>query len=163
MARSQYIPVIFLVSSLNAPLIAPISRLITDRFALPAGVTNDCDPAKQLRCGGTWNSIRENLDYISNAGFTASTFKPLISRSGKRLKMAVTSLDLPHNTRHRRHHGVWRKLSRVLVCVVLAFQHLPDAHKPRVADATKLNSHMGTSEDLKALSAELHSEFTPAS
>jgi hypothetical protein len=24
------------------------------------------------RCGGTWNSIRKNLDYVQNAGFTAS-------------------------------------------------------------------------------------------
>ena len=24
------------------------------------------------RCGGTWNTVRENLDYIQNAGFTAS-------------------------------------------------------------------------------------------
>jgi len=29
------------------------------------------------RCGGTWNSIRENLDYIQNAGFTAIWISPV--------------------------------------------------------------------------------------
>ncbi len=47
-------------------------RIITDRFALPKGSDlNACDPGKQTFCGGTWNTIRDNLDYIQNAGFTA--------------------------------------------------------------------------------------------
>ena len=29
------------------------------------------------RCGGNWNSIRENLDYIQNAGFTAIWISPV--------------------------------------------------------------------------------------
>lgn len=29
------------------------------------------------RCGGTWNTIRENLDYIQNAGFTAIWISPV--------------------------------------------------------------------------------------
>ena len=48
-------------------------RIITDRFALPKGADlTACDPGKQTFCGGTWNTIRDNLDYIQNAGFTAS-------------------------------------------------------------------------------------------
>ena len=48
-------------------------RIITDRDALPQGADpTACDPAKQTWCGGTWNTIRENLDYIQDAGFTAS-------------------------------------------------------------------------------------------
>lgn len=29
------------------------------------------------RCGGSWNTIRENLDYIQNAGFTAIWISPI--------------------------------------------------------------------------------------
>ncbi|KXN90497.1 Alpha-amylase 1 [Leucoagaricus sp. SymC.cos] len=55
-----------------------IYQLITDRFALPEGVDrNACDPGKQSFCGGTWNTIRENLDYIQNAGFTAIWISPI--------------------------------------------------------------------------------------
>lgn len=43
-----------------------------DRFALPQGSdTTKCNPGDQAFCGGTWNTIRENLDYIQNMGFTA--------------------------------------------------------------------------------------------
>ncbi|RDB21011.1 Alpha-amylase 1 [Hypsizygus marmoreus] len=55
-----------------------IYQLITDRFALPSGADlNACDPGKQTWCGGTWNSILENLDYIQNAGFTAIWISPV--------------------------------------------------------------------------------------
>ena len=56
------------------------ARIIFDRFALPDGAdTTACDPAAQTWCGGTWNTIRANLDYIQNAGFTASLFLWLFS------------------------------------------------------------------------------------
>ncbi|TDL27217.1 alpha-amylase [Rickenella mellea] len=55
-----------------------IYQIITDRYALPAGSnSNVCDPGDQTWCGGTWNSIRENLDYIQNAGFTAIWISPV--------------------------------------------------------------------------------------
>jgi alpha-amylase len=55
-----------------------IYQIITDRFALPAGSDlNACDPGKQTWCGGTWNTIRENLDYVQNAGFTAIWISPV--------------------------------------------------------------------------------------
>jgi alpha-amylase len=47
-------------------------RVITDRYALPNGAdVNACDVTNQTWCGGTWRTIRDNLDYIQNAGFTA--------------------------------------------------------------------------------------------
>ncbi|GBE82522.1 Alpha-amylase 1 [Sparassis crispa] len=55
-----------------------IYQIITDRYALPAGADlNACDPGKQTWCGGTWNTTRENLDYIQNAGFTAIWTSPV--------------------------------------------------------------------------------------
>ncbi|KAJ3482123.1 hypothetical protein NLI96_g7190 [Meripilus lineatus] len=55
-----------------------IYQIITDRYALPSGAdTNACNPGDQTWCGGTWNTIRENLDYIQNAGFTAIWISPV--------------------------------------------------------------------------------------
>ncbi|KAJ7093161.1 glycoside hydrolase family 13 protein [Mycena epipterygia] len=55
-----------------------IYQIITDRFALsPGTVVNECVLSEQTWCGGTWNSIRENLDYIQNAGFTAIWISPV--------------------------------------------------------------------------------------
>ncbi|RPD65845.1 alpha-amylase [Lentinus tigrinus ALCF2SS1-7] len=55
-----------------------IYQILTDRFALPKGADlNACDPGKQTFCGGTWNTIRDNLDYIQNAGFTAIWISPV--------------------------------------------------------------------------------------
>ncbi|EPT01849.1 hypothetical protein FOMPIDRAFT_162705 [Fomitopsis schrenkii] len=55
-----------------------IYQIITDRYALPAGADlNACDPKDQTWCGGTWNTIRENLDYTQNAGFTAIWISPV--------------------------------------------------------------------------------------
>jgi alpha-amylase len=52
--------------------------VITDRYALPQGADlTKCDPGKQTWCGGTWNTIRENLDYIEEAGFTAVWISPI--------------------------------------------------------------------------------------
>ena len=60
-------------TSLDCRGVEPQYRIITDRYALPAGADlNACDPKDQTWCGGTWNTIRENLDYIQDAGFTAS-------------------------------------------------------------------------------------------
>ncbi|KAH9901106.1 alpha-amylase [Cubamyces lactineus] len=55
-----------------------IYQIITDRYALPQGADpTACDPAKQTWCGGTWNTIKDNLDYIQNAGFTAIWISPV--------------------------------------------------------------------------------------
>jgi len=55
-----------------------IYQIITDRYALSQGSDpNACDPGSQTWCGGTWNSIRENLDYVQKAGFTAIWISPI--------------------------------------------------------------------------------------
>ncbi|KAG8777412.1 hypothetical protein FRC12_000372 [Ceratobasidium sp. 428] len=57
-----------------------IYQIITDRFALPEGSNTPldaCDPMKQRYCGGTWQSIRANLDYIQRMGFTAIWISPV--------------------------------------------------------------------------------------
>jgi len=99
-----------------------IYQLITDRYALSAGAsTTQCDPAAQTWCGGTWNSTRENLDYIQNAGFTAIWISPVSQ-----------NYEGPRTAYGDAYHGYW------------------------IADVTLLNDRFGTSDDLKALSAEVH-------
>lgn len=142
-------------------------RILTDRFALPAGADpTTCDTGAQTWCGGTWNTyvtsyfrllcsepgymrvlrsnlliicirIRENLDYIQDAGFTASTLC-------YHLELHCSDRDLvwisPVNQNYQGprtaygdpYHGYW------------------------MADITKLNDRFGKAEDLKALIDELH-------
>ncbi|KAI0822624.1 alpha-amylase [Trametes gibbosa] len=55
-----------------------IYQIITDRYALPEGADPDaCDPAQQKFCGGNWRTIKDNLDYIQEAGFTAIWISPV--------------------------------------------------------------------------------------
>lgn len=76
MERSLHLPVRPPISTVRI-VVEHCSRIITDRYALPAGADlNACDPKDQTWCGGTWNTIRENLDYTQNAGFTASEHPP---------------------------------------------------------------------------------------
>ncbi|KAF8919512.1 glycoside hydrolase family 13 protein [Mucidula mucida] len=72
-------------------------QIITDRYALPQGSDLDaCDPGKQDYCGGTWNTIRENLDYIHNAGFTAIWISPVNQ-----------NYDGPRTAYGYPYHGYW--------------------------------------------------------
>ncbi|KIJ69594.1 glycoside hydrolase family 13 protein [Hydnomerulius pinastri MD-312] len=99
-----------------------IYQVIVDRYALPEGADpTKCDPGDRTWCGGTWNTIRENLDYIQNAGFTALWISPVSQN--------YEGSTTPYGDAY---HGYW------------------------IADATKLNARFGTSDDLKALSDELH-------
>ncbi|KAJ8508544.1 hypothetical protein ONZ45_g9193 [Pleurotus djamor] len=55
-----------------------IYQIMTDRFALPAGMdATRCNVAEHTWCGGTWNTITENLDYVQDAGFTAVWISPI--------------------------------------------------------------------------------------
>ncbi|KAG1882923.1 glycoside hydrolase family 13 protein [Suillus subluteus] len=55
-----------------------IYQVIIDRYALPDGADpNQCPPGTRTWCGGTWNSLRQNLDYIQDAGFTAIWISPV--------------------------------------------------------------------------------------
>jgi alpha-amylase len=55
-----------------------IYQLIVDRYALPPGADlTACDPGAATWCGGTWNTVTQNLDYIQDAGFTAIWISPI--------------------------------------------------------------------------------------
>ncbi|KAI9569521.1 glycoside hydrolase family 13 protein [Boletus coccyginus] len=55
-----------------------IYQIIVDRYALPHGADpTRCDAGKRTWCGGTWTTVRENLDYIQDAGFTAVWISPV--------------------------------------------------------------------------------------
>ncbi|KDR81372.1 hypothetical protein GALMADRAFT_239237 [Galerina marginata CBS 339.88] len=55
-----------------------IYQIIVDRFALSEGADlASCNPAQQTWCGGTWNTIQKNLDYVQNAGFSAIWISPV--------------------------------------------------------------------------------------
>ncbi|KAH7927724.1 glycoside hydrolase family 13 protein [Leucogyrophana mollusca] len=99
-----------------------IYQVIVDRYALPVGADpNGCPPGSRTWCGGTWDTIRENLDYIQNAGFTALWISPVSQ-----------NYEGPSTPYGDAYHGYW------------------------IADASQLNHRFGTSDDLKALSDELH-------
>jgi alpha-amylase len=52
-----------------------IYQIVTDRFG---GSTQPCNPADEVYCGGTFNGIREHLDYITGMGFNAIWISPVI-------------------------------------------------------------------------------------
>lgn len=57
-----------------------IYQVLTDRFSLTNGATNSpCNTGDQVYCGGTWQGIIKNLDYIKNMGFTAIWISPVVS------------------------------------------------------------------------------------
>ncbi|KAF9228592.1 alpha-amylase [Gyrodon lividus] len=128
----QTVQVLSLLLSLRLPLVLAatadewrgraIYQIIVDRYALPEGTDpTKCDPGDRTWCGGTWNTVRENLDYIQDAGFTALWISPV----SQNFEGPTTPYGDPY-------HGYW------------------------IADATNLNARFGTSDDLKALSDELH-------
>ncbi|KAG9124675.1 hypothetical protein FRC07_010661 [Ceratobasidium sp. 392] len=70
----------------------------TNRFALPEASNlplDACDPMKARYCGGTWQSIKANLDYIQRMGFTAIWISPV----NKNIE-GVTAYGEPY-------HGYW--------------------------------------------------------
>ena len=128
----------------NAP--TPNScRIITDRYALPKGSDlTKCNPADQSFCGGTWSTIKDNLDYIQNAGFTASAHTSVFfaCTASNHIPFPPPPLvwispisqnyEGPRTPYGDPYHGYW------------------------IADASQLNSRFGSAADLKALSDEVH-------
>ena len=53
-----------------------IYQLLTDRYARTDGSTTACADLGQY-CGGTWQGIINNLDYIQTMGFTAVWISPI--------------------------------------------------------------------------------------
>ena len=71
-----------------------IYQLLTDRFARTDGSRNACSDLGQY-CGGTWQGIINNLDYIQNMGFTAIWISPVTE-------------NIPGNTHYgAAYHGFW--------------------------------------------------------
>ena len=49
-----------------------IYQIVTDRYGLSNGSTiAPCNPSEGVYCGGTWQGIIKNLDYIQQLGFDA--------------------------------------------------------------------------------------------
>ena len=48
-----------------------IYQVIVDRFALEDGSNGACNPNDAVFCGGSWNGLKNKLDYIQGMGFSA--------------------------------------------------------------------------------------------
>ena len=112
---------------------------MVDRFAPPKGNSGTpCSTADRVYCGGTWETLISQLDYIQRMGYDAVWISP-------------TGLNLEGNTVYGEAYHV-------------SASWLP--HKPGdvssfaqgywTADPTQLNPHFGADSDLKALSSALH-------
>ncbi|PKX92761.1 alpha-amylase [Aspergillus novofumigatus IBT 16806] len=72
--------------------------LLTDRFARTDGSTTaSCDTTARKYCGGTWQGIIKQLDYIQGMGFTAIWITPVTEQ-------------LPQDTSEgTAYHGYWQQ------------------------------------------------------
>ncbi|KKK16279.1 hypothetical protein P175DRAFT_0503862 [Aspergillus ochraceoroseus IBT 24754] len=72
--------------------------LLTDRFARTDGSTTAaCDVSQREYCGGSWQGIINQLDYIQGMGFSAIWISPITEQ-------------IPDDTGHgRAYHGYWQK------------------------------------------------------
>lgn len=88
-----------------------IYQVITDRYHRSSDLDAPCNITNY--CGGTWNGITENLDYIQNMGFTAIQISPV-------------NLNINSTTIYgQAFHGYWQTVSFLLaellsVCMQLA-------------------------------------------
>ncbi|CAG8631524.1 5780_t:CDS:2, partial [Acaulospora colombiana] len=89
----------FFISLLISPsCLQSLLRIITDRFALHSSLpqSTPCNVADQAFCGGTWNAITENLDYIQSMGFSAIWISPVHK-----------NYDGPRTAYGDAYHGYW--------------------------------------------------------
>ncbi|OSX57023.1 glycoside hydrolase family 13 protein [Postia placenta MAD-698-R-SB12] len=56
-----------------------IYQLVTDRFATTNGSYPSCDTEDRVYCGGTWQGVIRQLDYIQNMGFDAIWISPIVA------------------------------------------------------------------------------------
>ncbi|KAH9837566.1 glycoside hydrolase superfamily [Rhodofomes roseus] len=56
-----------------------IYQLVTDRFATSDGSSPSCDTEDRVYCGGTWQGIINELDYIQYMGFDAVWISPIVA------------------------------------------------------------------------------------
>ncbi|KAL4919235.1 glycoside hydrolase superfamily [Aspergillus aurantiobrunneus] len=95
--------------------------LMTDRFARTDGsMSAPCELSQRRYCGGSWQGIINQLDYIQDMGFTAVWITPITEQ-------------IPETTAFGTgFHGYWQK------------------------NIYNVESHLGTADDIKALSEALH-------
>ncbi|KAB8076233.1 glycoside hydrolase superfamily [Aspergillus leporis] len=87
-----------MASTLNEWRSQSIYFLMTDRFARTDGSTSaPCDLSQRAYCGGSWQGIIEQLDYIQNMGFTAIWITP------------ITEQISETTTEGTGFHGYWQK------------------------------------------------------
>lgn len=88
-----------------------IYQVITDRYHRSSDSDAPCNITNY--CGGTWNGITENLDYIQNMGFTAIQISPV-------------NLNINSTTIYgQAFHGYWQTVGFLLaelpsICIQLA-------------------------------------------
>ncbi|KAL2852075.1 glycoside hydrolase superfamily [Aspergillus pseudoustus] len=112
--------------------------MLTDRFARTDGSTTAaCDLGARAYCGGTWQGIIDQLDYIQDMGFTAIWITPITEQ-------------IPETTSEgTAFHGYWQQNMQVSRII----------NSPNPSDVRNrygVDSHLGTADDLKALSDALH-------
>ena len=59
-----------------------VYQVITDRFARTNGDTSNCNNFSDY-CGGTWQGVINNLDYIKGMGFDAIWISPIVKNLDK--------------------------------------------------------------------------------
>lgn len=58
-----------------------IYQVMTDRFArTDLSTTASCSTSAQVYCGGTWQGLISELDYIQGMGFTAIWISPMVAQ-----------------------------------------------------------------------------------
>ncbi|KAH9914300.1 glycoside hydrolase superfamily [Fomitopsis serialis] len=56
-----------------------IYQLVTDRFATSDGSSPTCDTEDRIYCGGSWQGVINQLDYIQYMGFDAIWISPIVA------------------------------------------------------------------------------------
>lgn len=58
-----------------------IYQVMTDRFArTDLSIDAECDTSEAVYCGGTWQGLISELDYIQGMGFTAIWISPFVEQ-----------------------------------------------------------------------------------
>lgn len=110
---------------------------LTDRVARNEndGGGNSCGNLGNY-CGGTFKGLQGKLDYIKGMGFDAIWITPVIESKRNACNFLILKL-LTNADSDRGYHGYWAK------------------------DLYSINSHYGSSDDLKSLVNTAHSKVKP--
>lgn len=118
----------------------PFFEVVTDRFALGNGSSPSCDTSQKTYCGGNWQGIINNLDYIQGMGFDAIWISPVVEN------VQGTT------TEGEAYHG-WVTCCFFL-CLKAWWLRMLSRYWPQ--NINSLNSNFGSADDLKSLSSALH-------